>query len=310
MKIFKLTTIALLAGLAFNASAQKKVRQDTAIKSSDKAIFFNAGLQYISNLTYAGRKDESSVPIVFPTFTVISKYGLFLNAIDYFDVNGPKSGAEGLSITPGYVFSFDDKKEFGGAISATKYFITNKSPIILSSFNATIDGQLSYTGIFKFTISGTYSIDKDNKRDIINNAQLEKDIWLYKTGVLKSNGLKITPTATLYSGTQLFTETYYTNSQVPRAVADPAILSPINLLFPNLPTQSIVNQTVTEEKQREVKKYQLLALSGSLPITYTLNNWQFSVTPYLTQPFNQVNYVNSNTNGSYFFFNAGASLTF
>ncbi len=299
-----------MAGLAFNAAAQN-VKPDTAgIQNSTKAIYFNAGLQYMSNLTYAGRKDMSGVPVLLPSFTVISKQGLFLSATDYFDVNGPKSGAEGLAITPGYVFSFDDKKQFGGAISVTKYFITNKSPIILSSFNASIDGQLSYTGIFKFTISGTYSIDKGNNRDIINNAQIEKDIWLYKTGALKSNGLKITPTVNLYSGTQSFTETYYTNSQVPRALANPAIISPITTLFPGLSQQEILNQTVTQAKQREVKQYKLLALSGSLPVTYTLNSWQFTITPYLTQPFNQVSYVGNSTNGSYFFFTAGASLTF
>jgi hypothetical protein len=308
--MFKLTTIIILTGLTFSAAAQNAKPDTAGAQNTAKAIYFNAGLQYMSNLTYAGRKDQSSVPILLPTFTVISKHGLFLNAIDYFDVNGPKSGAEGLSITPGYVFSFDDKKQFGGAISATKYFITNKSPIILSSFNATIDGQLSYTGIFKLTISGTYGIDKNNKHDIINNAQLEKDVWLFKTGVLKSNGLKITPTVNLYSGTQSFIETYYTNSQVPRALADPAVFSPITSLFPGLSKQEVLNQTVTQEKQREVKKYQLLALSGSLPVTYTLNNWQFSFTPYLTKPFNQVSYANSNTNGSYFFFTAGASLTF
>jgi hypothetical protein len=245
-----------------------------------------------------------------PSFTAISKYGFFLSGIDYFDVNGPKSGAEGLSITPGYLFSLDSKKEFGGAISVTKYFITNNSPIILSSFNYSVDGQLSYSGFVKFTISATYSIDENNKHDIINNAQLEKDIWLYKTGSLKTDGLKITPTINAYGGTQLFFETYYTNSQVPRAIADPALITPINTLFPNLSKQDIINQTVTEEKQREVKQYKLLAVSGSLPVTYTLNSWQFSFTPYFTRPFNQVDYTGGSTNANYFFFTAGASLTF
>jgi len=310
MKTLKLTLIALLTGLAFGAAAQN-VKPDTGISIDiSKPIYFNAGLQFMSDLTYAGRKDQSSVPVLLPSFTAVSKYGIFLSAVGYYDVNGPKSGAEGLSITPGYIFSFDDKKKFGGAVSATKYFITGNSPIILSSFNYSVDGQLSYSGIVKFTISGTFSIDHDNKHDIINNAQLEKDIWLYKTGALKTNGLKITPTINVYSGTQSFTETYYTSSQVPRAIANPAVFSPITALFPGLPGQSIINQTVTQEKQKEVKQYKLLAVSGSLPVSYTLNSWQFSVTPYLTRPFNQVSYVGDNSNASYFFFTAGVSFTF
>jgi hypothetical protein len=310
MNKLKLMIILLLATGSINAMAQQST-PDTA-KHPVKALFFNAGLQYISNLTYAGRKDESSVPILLPTFTLISKSGLFISGIGYFDLSGANSNAEGFSVTPGYVFSFDDKKEFGGAISATKYFITNSSPIILSSFNASIDGQLSYDPkVIKLTIGGSYRIGKDNQNDIINNAELSKEIQIVKTGAAKKDGLKITPTATLYGGTQSFSETYYTNSQVQRAVDDPSPTNPLNILFPSQTKQTIITETVTQQSQAEVKKYNLLAASGSMPITYTLNKWQFSATPYFIKPLNQVDYAsNTAMNGVYFLFTTGVSVTF
>ena len=159
-------------------------------------------------------------------------------------------------------------------------------------------------------LGGTFSLDKDNKHDWINTVQLEKEIWLLKNGVMKTNGLKITPTITAFGGSQEFTETYYVESQVPRAVANPAVISPITSLFPGLSQQQVLSQTVTQQKEREVKQYKLLAASVSMPVDYTLNNWQFTVTPYFTRPFNEVDYTGGGTSGSYFFFTAGVSYLF
>ncbi len=315
MKNLKLITLALILGVSINARGQATATDSAHTKS----IFFNAGLQYVSNLTYAGRRDASSVPILLPTFTIVSKQGFFIGGAAYFDLNGSNSGTEGISVTPGYVFSFDEKKEFGGSLSATKYFITNSSPIILSSFNATADATLYYNParIVKITLGGSYRFGKDSHDDIVNNLELSKEIALYKTGATKTDGLKIAPTATLYSGTQSFIETYYTQSQVQRAVTNPGAPGSAGILgIPGTgtaatpPSQTIINQTDTQEKQQEVKKYNLLALSASMPVTYSVNKIQFSLTPYFIKPLNQVNYNNASPNGVYFLFTGGASVTF
>jgi hypothetical protein len=298
--------------IIMGASVQVNAQTDTTA-GAGKKLFFNAGAQYMSNLTYAGRKDESSVPVLLPNFTVISKGGLFVSAMGYFDLSGSKSQSEGLSVTPGYVFSFDKKKELGGSLSVTKYFITSNSPIILSSFNFTADGQLNYnpSDIIKMSIGASYRIGKDSSRDIVNNAELSKEIWVVKTGKDKKDGLKIDPTATLYAGTQSFTQTYYTQSQVQRAVTNPSPSNPLNVLFPSQPSQTIITQTVTQQKQQQVKLYNLLALSGSMPLTYTINKVQLCFTPYFIKPFNQVDYTTNTTmNGVYFLFITGISATF
>lgn len=307
MKKLKLFLLLALAGPA--ALAQQKT--DTVAKT--KQLFVNAGVQYLSNLTYAGRRDESSVPVLLPSLTLVSKQGLFISAIGYFDLNGSKSGTEGLSVTPGYVFAFDTKRYYGGNVSATKYFITASSPIILSSFNASLDGQLyaNPDDVVKLTAGISYRFNKNNSNDVVNTAELSKEIFALKTGTDQKSGLKVTPTATLYAGTQSFYQTYYTESQVTRSVDVPQSQTPINILFPNQPKQTIITQTVTQQNQREVRQYKLLAFSGSLPVTYNINKIQLLFTPYLIKPFNQVDYVsNSKMDGLYFLFTTGVNITF
>jgi hypothetical protein len=286
---------ALLVLLSLKVGAQQLRADTTTNKQSTKSLFINAGLQYLSDLTYAGRRDASSVPVLLPTFTLISTKGFFLSGIGYFDLNGVKSAAEGLSITPGYVFSFDKNKYYGGAISATKYFITDNSPIILSSFNATVDGQLHFNpdNIIKLTVDASYRFSKQGSpNDVINDAELSKEIQLTKAGKDNKGGLKITPTVTLYSGTQSFYQA---------STSQTSSTTPLGLLSPP--------QTVTTGNQ--VRQYTILALSGSMLVAYVIKTWQISFTPYLIQPYHQVNYTTSSPqNGSYFLFTTGVSVTF
>jgi len=342
----KKTQLILILLLGF--SIYTKAQQTTVAAKPDsivpkrKPLLVNASLQYISNLTYAGVKDNSSVPILLPTVTLISKTGLFLSSSGYFNVSDRGSQSEGLSITPGYVFWFDKAKYFGGSVSATKYFITSSSPIILSSFNETFDGQLFANPgkIVKITAQGSYRLDKGGAHDWINEADLSKEIQIIKLTDKRKHAFKINPTVSLYSGTQSFNQSYFVNSVVPTAV-NKAVTTPgttitttstvggaggiLGVLFPPTTTttttttpstttieQTIVDETVTEQKEQEVRKYQILAGSVSMPITYTIyKKLQLVGTPYFIKPFNQVTYANeAPRNGLYFLFIVGANITF
>lgn len=303
----------LFLSLVISAVKAQTLQSDTLAKTKTKVsgqrIFVNAGLQYISNLTYAGRKDLKTDPILLPTLTLISKSGFFLCGIGYGDISTDIK-AEGFSITPGYVFTLDAKKQFSGALSATKYFITKASPVILSSFNASIDGQLSYNpGFVKLTLAGSYRIGRDNKNDIVTSAELSKEIQIIKVTGKDKIGFKINPTITAYGGTQSFYQTYYTESEVQRAVDNPSS-SPFSLLRPGQSQQSYVNQTVTKQNQQQVLQYNLLALSSSMPLTVSVGKIQFSLTPYYISSYNVVSYGKTVSTGSFFLFTAGLSATF
>lgn len=194
--MIRLFTLLILCCVVISLKAQT-IQSDTLAKNSTKtqgqSLFVNAGLQYMSNLTYAGRKDLKSDPILLPTLTLITKSGFFLCGIGYGDISSGIK-VEGYSITPGYVFTLDAKKQFSGAISATKYFITNSSPVILSSFNATFDGQLSYNpGAVKLTVGASYRLGKSGKNDIVNSLEIAKEIELIKASGTGKLGLKINP---------------------------------------------------------------------------------------------------------------------
>jgi hypothetical protein len=281
--MYKPKLLLALMALPLFSLGQQQLQPDTSIKkNSAKSLFVNTGLIYLSQLTYAGQRDPTSVPVLLPTVSLISTKGLFLSAIGYFDINGAKSQTEGVSFTPGYVFSFDKSKQYGGAVSATKYFITANSPIILSTFNATIDGQLHFNphDIIKLTVAGSYRFGKNSPNDIINDAELSKDIWLYKNPKNPNNGFKITPDVMLYAGTQSF------------AQAD-TTASALNTI--------LGNQTITTTESR---KYELLALSGSIQFVYAIKTWQINFTPYIIQPYN------TGQSGSYFLYTVGVNVTF
>jgi hypothetical protein len=310
--IFRCSLILLVNSFYFGAFAQLR---DSNLKDStnhSKKVFLGVGVQYISNLTYAGRTDLSSVPIALPTLTLVSKSGLFLGTAGYLNLGSQNFSMDGLSISPGYVFSLGENKKFGGVISATQYFFKDNSPVILSSFNTTTDLQVSYApSLAKFTFSTSYQFGKITN-DLINSIDVSKEL-----SITRNKNLSILPTISYMTGTQSFTETYFVQGSRQRKIITnpPANNNPIGGLFPGgnnqSPQESIINEPYTEEQQKEVKKYQPLSLTFSLPIAYKVDKLQFSFSPYFIKAFNTVD-PNSTTStpSNLFLFTTGLNYTF
>lgn len=282
--------------------------KDSADVASPKSIFLGVGFQYISNLTYAGRSDIESVPILLPTLTLVKKNGFFLGAAGYLNAINERFSPDGLSITPGYVFSLGKNKKAGGVVSVTKYFFKDSSQIILGSFNATTDFQFYYTLSFaKISISTIYQFGKMSN-DLINSLDISKEISL-----TKGKNLTISPIFSLMAGTQSFSETYYINGSRQRRIITnpPSNNNPIGGIFPGgggtgQPQETIVNEPYTTEMQKEVKKYNALSLSLSVPLVYKRDKFQVNLTPYLIKPFNAVDSDAANL----FLFTTGFSYIF
>ncbi len=300
-KVIYLSMVFLLG--AYTHVFAQAVSPDT----TKSKLVFVGGLQYISNITYAGRRDATSVPIGVPTFVVASSNGLYFGAAGYFNASNGSFSADGFSLTPGYIFSIDQAKKLKLSISGTKYFFKSFSSIILSTFEGSADAALSYQPRFaKFTLNNSFQFGKQTN-DIVNSLEISKDIPLVKSG---KTALKISPAASFYSGTQSFSETYYTQTTQQRQVTTPGSGGGLGGLIPGQPgSTQTVSETVTEAQQREVKKYQALSLMGTLPVTLSVSKFQFSFTPYLIIPFNQVYSAESKT-GNYFLFTGGMLYTF
>jgi hypothetical protein len=291
LKHFYLTLFLAVLTCPQVLKAQQQVKSDTTAASS---VVLVGGVQYISNITYAGRRDASSVPTGIPTITFASKKGFFLGAAGYMNLAKDRFSADGFSLTPGYIFSIDASRKLKVTISGTKYFFKKTSNIILNTFKGSADVGFSYQpGFLSFALNNSYQFGQETN-DILNSLEVSKEIGLDK---LIGLPLKIEPTISGYAGTQSFTETYYTET-VNR--------QPGGGLLGLLPGQT---QPINQEQTRESKKYQALSLTATLPISLTVSRLQFTLTPYLIVPFNEVDYLN-NKQGNYFLYTAGITYRF
>lgn len=302
----------LFVVISFQLIAQERVTTKSDSSAVSKKVFLNVGIQYISNVTYAGRSDVNNVPIALPTITLVTTSGFFLGTAGYLNLgNQGNFSADGLSFTPGYLFSIDRNKKWGGIVSATQYFFKDSSQVILSSFNSTADLQFYFNPKFaRFAVSSSYQIGKQSN-DIINTLEVSKNIV-----ISKNKQVSINPVLSFMSGTQSFTETYFQQgSRQRRIITNPSSGGGLGGLFPGgnnqTPKESIVNEPYTEEKQREIKKYQPLSLNLSLPITFKKGKFQANIAPYFIKPINTVA-PNSTAQvpSSLFLFSTGLSYTF
>lgn len=299
------------------AAAQEPVQvadktNDTAAENHlQKKLFINPGFEYISNLTYAGRKNSVRTPVLTSYMNLILKKGFFLATTGYLNASKNDWGFEGASITPGYVFRLS--KKFSGYISATKYLLTDSSSLILASMKGSVDGGLNFKP--RLMNAGiTFDYIFGSKPDLLTGINLSKDIT---TKIFKKVTLKITPTASFMAGTQSFYETYYTKSVKKWPTAGSSGASgPLGGILnggqPNINDSSLVTSVVTEKKQKEMKDFRPLNVSFYLTVYIQVGKLQFDLTPNLVFPFNQVNLEDGSSspelNKPFFFGSAGVSL--
>lgn len=284
-------------------------KDTTTVNNNNKVIVLNPGFTYISNLTYAGRKNVTGTPVLTPYFNLISTKGFFLSATGYINATKNAWSVDGAGITPGY--SFDISKHFNGFISGTKYFLSDSSSLILASMKGSIDGGLNYTPkLINIGVTLDYIFSK--QQDFLAGLNISKDISI---PVFSSGTLKISPTAAFTAGTQSFFETYYKNVITKKRVAR----SNGNLLGGLLgggsssPDSSVVTSVFTQKQEQEVRTFNALDISFYIPVNVHYGKFLFNFTPNIIFPFNQVDPSQSNTtmpklDNPFFFFTAGVSM--
>lgn len=312
--------LGILAGISNTVAAQSINRpyetqstdkNDTTIQSTHtKSLLFNPGFIYISNLTYAGRKNAVGTPVLTPYLNLISTKGFFISATGYINTTKNEWSIDGAGITPGY--AFDLSKHFSGSISATKYFLSDSSSLILASMKGSIDGELDYTP--KLLNAGvTFDYIFGKQQDILAGFNISKDISI---PVFNTGTFKISPTAAFTAGTQSFYETYYKNVITKRHIADNnGNGNPLGNLLgggQSNPDSSVVTSFFTQKQEEEIRSFNPLDISFYIPVNIHYGKFLFSFTPNLIFPFNQVPPNQSaylpKLNKPFFFFTAGASV--
>lgn len=312
--------LILSAGLHHIAAAQepasvanKTRNKDTADeKKLQKKLFINPGFEYISDLTYAGRKNTVSTPVLTPYVNLILKKGFFLSTTAYVNMAKGHWGLDGAGITPGYVFRLS--KHFYGYASGTKYFLADSSSLILASLKGSFDAGINFTP--KLMNAGiTFDYLLGNKHDFLAGINISKDLT---AKVFKGASLKISPTASFTAGTQSFYETYYTNTITKKKTSSGSSSpnsNPIGGILGDAqqnPDSSIITSVITEKQQKEIRKFRPLNISIYIPVYLHVKKFQFDLTPTVVFPFNQVNLndqrASSQPNEPVFFWTAGISM--
>jgi hypothetical protein len=294
------------------ASVVNNAKDTTIKKQQQKKIFINPGFEYISDLTYAGRKDPVGIPVLTPYINLILKKGFFLSATGYINAAKGQWGIDGAGVTPGYVFQLS--KHFNGYVSGTKYFLADSSSLILASMKGSMDAGINFTP--KLINAGiTFDYLFGNKQDLLAGANLSRDIT---TKVFKNGSLKISPTVSFMAGTQSFYETYYTNTITKRHTSSGSPSQNTNPLGGILGggqqngDSSIMTSIITQKHQKELREFRPLNIGFYIPIYLHVKKIQFDFTPNLVFPFNQVSLndqsSSSQLNKPFFFCTAGFSL--
>ena len=123
--------------------------------SAAKKSYFKAGMDYLSNAVYSGRKDSSVVSYLKPSIGYVNRSGFSLGAEMSILANSPAAGrVDEIALEPGYNYS---KGNFDAGAYASKYFYSNGSYAVLSELEATVGTYFEYNlGFLKLGAGGDF----------------------------------------------------------------------------------------------------------------------------------------------------------
>lgn len=323
--------LLLIAGIAFGMGWNQPLKaqttlpasKDTSVSKKVKKIYLNPGLSYISNLTYAGRRDSAAMPVLLPYLNLISSKGFYLSTMAYANLSASSGGLEGFSISPGYSFNWG--KKWDGFLSATKYVMASSSSLILSSLQGSVDGGLNFKPhVLQVGLSADWLIG--TSQDVLAGAELGKKLQ-WTAGSSHTTQFTWNPNLTFTAGTQSFYQTYYQTVVTPHKVPVPGSGSGSSSQGGSLggllgsgssgstpPDSTLIQQTSQRQVQQEVRKFSLLNISLSAPLNLSSGIWRFQLSPNLVFPVHGVRFSNSSSSAwvdrPFFYVTAGVGWLF
>jgi hypothetical protein len=273
-----------------------KTYGQTNDQEEQKKTKVKAGVQFISNQTYAGRTDSLKLPVLIPEAKLEFPKGFFLNTKGYLNLSQHQTTFDGISFEPGYEFS---KNKWNGSFSVIKNFISDSSNLIIAPVNASLEFYLNKeTKILTPYIGWEYVFAEPNN-DFILYGGLSKDIPFTKDD--KETTVDAEPSFGLTGGTQSF---YY---------------SFLRSFSSNGGTSSgrgrgrggiLTSTTTTEKVKQESKQFTLLASEFELPVTVSTHKLKWITTPAIETPLNLVSSGTAGTQSTASFFYVTTELLF
>jgi hypothetical protein len=225
----------------------------------EKKEVFSGSINYQSKLHYFGRTDSLKSSGLFPLLGYEFKNGLYAQGSAVFVQTKPTPLTyTGASVEVGYKFPESD--HFEGNVFATKFFYNKESVLVQSALKAQTGVNLTYkTKIVN--INGDADLKFSDKTDVGVTAGLDH-LFIYKFENTKL-ALAFMPSATLYAGTQNFSNIYIKKTNV-------------------------LGVPVTQQTTEKVQQFNILAYEFSVPVVLVVGKLNAFVIPSYVMPKNLV----------------------
>lgn len=287
--------ILLTAWLFFSLHAFCQTDSDDQQKTQAQA-----GVQFISNQTYAGRTDSLKLPVLIPEFNLNFPKGFFINTKGYINLSGGKTTFDGVSIEPGYALS---KKNWNGSLSVIKNFISDSSNLIIAPVNASLEFYLNKETKIITPFVGWEYVFSSEGNDFIAYGGLSKLISFTKEDQKLS--VQEEPAVSLTTGTQNF---YYSFLKSFSSNGNGAARSAGRGRGRGNSGGS--GTGVTQTVQALSKNFSLLSYTVELPLTLSTSTFKWVTTPTLELPVNVVGGSGKQKSSSLFYISTELLFTF
>lgn len=269
-----LLLIAFTFFLVFQLHAEKT---DTVeVKKSGLAV----GIKYLSNNVYLGRVDSANIMYLSPSIGYYHKSGLHIGASLAYQLHAGANKIDALNFDAGYDFKITDN--FSGGLSIEKYFYDMNSISLNSVNDLGVNTNLSYDFSI-FTVSAGAGLGFNDKTDVITELEINRSFELGK--------LVVEPTIKFNAGTQNYYNAYL--------VAGKSHLTGNkgkgNAKGKGKGTTTTTTTTTTAATYSvsEASRYKMLDYELSVPISYSLGNFKFNLTPTYAIPVNPASILSS-----------------
>ncbi|MBC7417581.1 MAG: hypothetical protein H7325_05460 [Pedobacter sp.] len=252
--------LPVLLSILFCFSLQGLKAQKNADDSTAKTSYWVAGISYLSNSVYLGRKDSLRAPYITPIIGYYNKSGFYITgALSYLSTS-THSQIDLFELETGFTFTANN---LDGSISAYKDFYNSKSYGVKSDTKGSLNCYLDYDlGFIKPNIQAEIAFS--------SKSDYSAALGLEHTFYAADDNIDITPSFLLFASTQNYYSSYYNKRKYSprRKKANNPDVASITAVLPN------------------AAKFKIMDYEFSVPVNYTVGNFTFNVTPTLALPTN------------------------
>ncbi|MGE5106849.1 MAG: hypothetical protein ACM3H8_04860 [Sphingobacteriales bacterium] len=245
--------------------------QDSETNQKDKS-YFQAGIKYLSDNVYLGRKDSATVSYITPTIGYYHKSGVYITGGASYQPNNGANRIDLITIEAGYDYSIKDK--FYGGFYAGKYFYSGDSYAV----NAEVNTGIGTYGSYNFgwiTANAGAGVSISSKSDFITEAGLSKSI------VDKKEKFEMVPTIKFNAGSQNYYNEYYKSGRAVNAGI-------ANKRGRGRGSSGGTGTTTTPATTSiiEAARFKIMDYEFSLPLSYTADKFKIKFIPIYAVPVN------------------------